>query len=340
FDAIAYGVSVNHEGEINPDEPTPPPVELEQSISDINDNINNETHQDAQDDELIQDDPDADQEDQERSIISDEFSTSFLELDDSKPADPYKTEVDESSEQSTKEDESWTQNILDELEEDSPRKEPHFGDELEEPEESFIAAEPEQYTNEFSKPAEEPAHFFYEQEQEKKGHWLLRGLLTLVCLALVLVLIAQASWFHYEKFAKYPHFVTVMSKACEWLKCELPELSDISKISSQNLVVRSHPTARQALIIDTVIVNEADFAQDFPDIALYFSDINNNIVAQRRIKPEEYLTPDILSWNEMPPEKAIHISLELMDPGKEAVNYELRFFPREKRTNNSQLQNN
>ncbi|MFT5718186.1 MAG: hypothetical protein ACI9T7_002391, partial [Oleiphilaceae bacterium] len=103
-------------------------------------------------------------------------------------------------------------------------------------------------------------------------------------------------------------------------------LTDINKIKSHNLIVRSHPTTAKALIIDATIVNDANFNQDFPNIALYFSDINNQTIAQRLIRPTEYLSDEILNWNNMPPEQPIQISLEIIDPGKEAVNYSLKFF--------------
>ena len=75
-----------------------------------------------------------------------------------------------------------------------------------------------------------------------------------------------------------------------------------------------------------MIVNEAAFNQAFPDLALYFSDINKNIVAQRLFQAKEYLSGDLASWHEMPSQQPIHISLEIVDPGKEAVNYSLKFF--------------
>jgi hypothetical protein len=106
-------------------------------------------------------------------------------------------------------------------------------------------------------------------------------------------------------------------------------LENINQIKNNNLIVRSHPTQRRSLIIDTVITNEAAYAQKFPDIALYFSDINKNIVAQRLFKAHEYLAGDLAKWQEMPSNQPIHISLEIVDPGKEAVNYTLQFFSSE-----------
>lgn len=158
---------------------------------------------------------------------------------------------------------------------------------------------------------------------------LTSAILGVACLLLVVLLLAQAGWFHYETLARYPQVAALYQKACQHFSCQLPTLSDIGKIRSNNLVVRSHPTLPKALIIETVLTNEAGFAQPFPDLGLYFSDINNNIIAQRRIKPSEYLSGELLRWEQFPVNQPIHISLEIMDPGKEAVNYNLKFFASE-----------
>lgn len=155
---------------------------------------------------------------------------------------------------------------------------------------------------------------------------LTSAVLWVSCILLVVLLLAQASWFHYETLARYPQIAALYQRACEHFSCQLPALSDIEKIRSNNLIVRSHPTLPKALIIETVLTNDAGFAQPFPDLGLYFSDINNKIIAQRRITPAEYLAGELLRWDAFPSDQPIHISLEIMDPGKEAVNYSLKFF--------------
>ena len=149
---------------------------------------------------------------------------------------------------------------------------------------------------------------------------------TTLNLSLLIVLLAQLSWFHYDKLAQFDQLTPLYKKGCELVGCELPELVDTAKIKSQNLVVRSHPTARKALIIDAVIVNQASFDQSFPNLALYFSDLNNNIIAQRLFEPSDYLAGEIKNWPTMPKNTPIHISIEIMDPGKNAVNYSVGFF--------------
>ncbi len=149
---------------------------------------------------------------------------------------------------------------------------------------------------------------------------------TIINLGLLITLLAQLAWFHYDKLARFDQLRPLYEQGCQLVGCKLPDLVDTTKIKSQNLIVRSHPTARKALIIDAVIVNQAPFDQPFPNLALYFSDLNNNIIAQRLFEPTDYVAGEIKHWSAMPKGTPIHISIEILDPGKNAVNYSVGFF--------------
>jgi len=171
----------------------------------------------------------------------------------------------------------------------------------------------------FSEPAE------YKPFAEKKS-FLRKIVWGLINLSLFIALLGQLAWYKYDSLIQYPAAKTVFTKACQILKCQLPELININLIKSQNLVVRSHPTVPHALIIDAIIVNTAGFSQPFPDMALYFSNLNNKVIAQRLFTPNDYLAGEVRSWKNLPPRIPIHISIEIYDPGSAAVNYHVRFF--------------
>jgi len=348
FDAVAYSISKvgtkKTQTTASQDTPKPPssdspPVELEESI------LNNE--------DLFADNPEEDQEEAGYSgspKVTDSFNTVFLELDDRREntQDPYSTSfssLDEepSIDQATPKDpidESWTQNILNDMESETADKiEPHISN-TETPNQAsqnhnaFMTDMPEppdtlpDSSTQHDQMNYEHANFNFQQDSDpNQRHWFMSVIFALFNTALVIVLLAQVSWYHYEKLAKYPAISSIYLLACEKLSCTLPKLEDISKIKSHNLIVRSHPTTRKALIIDTVMINEASYGQAFPDIALYFSDINKQVIAQRLIHPDEYRAGELLDWPKMPTMQPIHISLEIIDPGKEAVNYTLEFFP-------------
>jgi predicted Zn finger-like uncharacterized protein len=152
-------------------------------------------------------------------------------------------------------------------------------------------------------------------------------LLAFLIIVLLVVLIAQLGLYHFDRLAREEWIRPLYTYVCDVLKplgCELPRLTDVNKVRSEDLVVRSHPLVAEALIIDAVLVNDASFEQPFPAISLSFSDINNNVVAQRVFLPAEYLSGETRLNKLMPSKTPVPVSLELKDPGKLAVNYTIR----------------
>jgi hypothetical protein len=115
----------------------------------------------------------------------------------------------------------------------------------------------------------------------------------------------------------------VYGKACAVIGCILPDKFNPEAIHTSNLVVRSDPALHYALAVDVMLRNTASYVQPFPELELYFADINNFPVASRSFKPSEYLAGELAGKREMPPDKSIHVSLQIVDPGPSAVNYRL-----------------
>ena len=62
--------------------------------------------------------------------------------------------------------------------------------------------------------------------------------------------------------------------------------------------------------------------QPYPLLEIRFSDLSNQLVAGRRFRPSEYLPGDASLQAGMPPHQPVHISLAIVDPGKEAVSFQ------------------
>ncbi|MBW4934569.1 DUF3426 domain-containing protein [Marinobacter sp. F4206] len=150
---------------------------------------------------------------------------------------------------------------------------------------------------------------------------------TLVVLALIGVLVAQVTWFQFDRLAAIPELRPFYEKGCELAGCELEPLVNVDAIQSRKLVVRTDPENRTQLVVDAVIINRADFEQPFPAIALTFSNLNGDVVAQSIFTPEEYLAGDGQKLDTMPKDTPVRIAIEIRDPGKDAVNYNLNFRP-------------
>lgn len=158
--------------------------------------------------------------------------------------------------------------------------------------------------------------------------WLRKTVWSLVILALLATLIAQVSYFQFDRLSAQPELRPIYEIACDLVGCELEPLSAIDQIQSRKLVVRTDPEDRNALIVDAVIVNEAAFEQPFPSIGLTFSNLNGDVVAQSVFSPNEYLAGDARDMEAMPPDTPVRIAINIRDPGRDAVNYNISFRPR------------
>ncbi len=161
--------------------------------------------------------------------------------------------------------------------------------------------------------------------QRPKSHWgrkLAWSLLTVLALA---GLAGQYVWYHFDELARQDQYRPWFQMICPQVGCKVPTKVDIGLLKSSNLVVRSHPEFKGALVVDAIIYNRASFSQPFPLLELRFADTSGQLIASRRFKPGEYLSGEIAGKEEMPPQTPIHIALDILDPGAKAVNYSLSF---------------
>lgn len=153
--------------------------------------------------------------------------------------------------------------------------------------------------------------------------WYQRKLWVTLSILGLLVLAAQIAWFKFDQLSRIEPYRTAYLFICPYLGCELPTLVDIRQIATSNLVVREHPTQAQALAVDVMIINNARFDQPFPDLVLVFSDLDDKLVASRRFTPADYLGGELVGMELMPQNQKVYITLDLVDPGPEAVNYRI-----------------
>ena len=150
---------------------------------------------------------------------------------------------------------------------------------------------------------------------------------SVIVLGLIGVLIAQVTWFQFDRLSAIPELRPFYEKGCELAGCELKPLINVEAIQSRKLVVRTDPDNRSQLVVDAVIINRADFEQPFPAIALTFSNLNGDVVAQSLFTPEEYLAGEGRELEAMPTDTPVRIAINIRDPGRDAVNYNILFRP-------------
>ncbi|MET4695789.1 DUF3426 domain-containing protein [Endozoicomonas lisbonensis] len=147
----------------------------------------------------------------------------------------------------------------------------------------------------------------------------------IVAFAACLTLGTQYLWFNKNELSLDPSFRPWYQWLCQTLNCTLPPVVDINEIQSSQLLVRIHPDISEIMMVDAVIINKADHPQPWPKLSLTFSNLHDQPVASRTFSPKEYLGGELAGTKEMPANQAIRLSLELLDPGQDAVNYRLTF---------------
>ena len=169
---------------------------------------------------------------------------------------------------------------------------------------------------------DDPLQLDWQKPKPRWGRRFFWGLLIVLASA---ALAGQYIWYHFDELARQDQYRPWFQQVCPQIGCTVPSKVDIKLLKSSNLVVRSHPDFKGALVVDAIIYNRASFSQPFPLLELRFADPNGQLIASRRFKPSEYLSGEMAGKAEMPPQTPIHIALDILDPGTKAVNYSLSF---------------
>lgn len=156
---------------------------------------------------------------------------------------------------------------------------------------------------------------------KRMRRWYQQKLWPSLSVLALLILIVQMAWLKFDYFSRVEPYRTAYLYLCPVFGCKLPALIDTRQIKAYNLLVRAHPDIENALLVDAIILNKAPFEQPFPDLVLAFSDMNDKPVASRRFSPKEYLGGELAGKEYMPRDTPIRLTLDLIDPGAEAVNY-------------------
>ena len=86
----------------------------------------------------------------------------------------------------------------------------------------------------------------------------------------------------------------------------------------------THPVQANALMVSGSFVNQASFAQKFPQLLVSLFDNLGNLIANRLFNSTEYLQVD-KNRTAMDIAKPVQFRLEIVDPGTDALTYEFEF---------------
>lgn len=284
-------------------------------------------HDDMQNDEdLIHDDMDSDliHDDIEQSAPANaslDFNPDFLSINADQESDPFFNDSEKLAEPeqiNNSNDESWAQALLDDSDEEDIQPTPAKQQPVKTNKPTPTSIKPQA----FSYIEVDPLDLSLPKQRSRAKLWLSIS----ACLVLTATLILQLAYFNFEQWARQSNMRPWYQMACEQIGCTLPSSYDLNKIrTTTSPQVSSHAKFENALSVDVLFMNHANYQQAFPRLELTFSDHNDKVIAQRLFTPDEYLAGEAAGLSLMPIQTPIHIALEIRDPGTNASNYSVRF---------------
>jgi len=142
---------------------------------------------------------------------------------------------------------------------------------------------------------------------------------------LIMLLGIQWLYFNRTELANDTGWRPTMERFCDFLHCDLPLRVDLAQLELQERDVRKHPRADNALLINATLINHAGHTQPFPVFSLSFSDLKGKPVAGRHFRAAEYLGDTTGIRAGMAPGSRAHAVLEIEDPGKDAISFQIDF---------------
>ena len=192
------------------------------------------------------------------------------------------------------------------------------------PHTELIESEPPD-TDELNSPAE--LLFELDSEAENRGNDYNKPLWGGIVLLLLALAGAQLVWFNRDPLLRdFPWLRPWTETLCEHLECRTTRFRDTSAIKLLEREVRLHPRYHDSLVINATMINQAEFAQPYPQVQLLIFNRNGRIVAHRNFTPADYLTDNETATNPaMPPDLPVSFTLELSGAREDVVSYEFRF---------------
>ena len=100
---------------------------------------------------------------------------------------------------------------------------------------------------------------------------------------------------------------------------------DLQQIHLVSRELMSHPYQAEMLRLTATIVNRAPQSQPYPDLEVILLDARGEAMSKLLFSPPDYLAEGASKDSGMTPQAYLPLVLDLPDPGREAVGFELNF---------------
>lgn len=111
---------------------------------------------------------------------------------------------------------------------------------------------------------------------------------------------------------------------CNILGCDIPLRRELQSIELLQREISQDPDQDNVLRVRAMFVNQAQFKQAYPVIQVTLSDTSNQVIAIRRLQPEEYLADQPVRQG-MIPGRQVTLELRFFKPEQPVSTYEFDF---------------
>lgn len=133
-----------------------------------------------------------------------------------------------------------------------------------------------------------------------------------VLLLLILVAIAQTLYFSRSTLATfYPKTKPYLLQMCAQLKCTISLPAQIEYVVIDDSDIQEDADYADLMRFSSTLLNRAPFAQQFPNLELTLTDIEDEPKLRRIFKPQEYLPASINIADGMAPGREFNIKLAM-----------------------------
>ncbi|MGR3984692.1 MAG: zinc-ribbon domain-containing protein [Gammaproteobacteria bacterium] len=108
-------------------------------------------------------------------------------------------------------------------------------------------------------------------------------------LLLLLLFIWQVKGFFIDEYAQHEQYRGHLAAVCRIAGCKLPLRRASARIIMTHTRIDLHPRRPNAMRVTVKLVNEAVFAQPYPNLQLTLTDRNGRVVGRRAFPPDLYL---------------------------------------------------
>jgi hypothetical protein len=140
----------------------------------------------------------------------------------------------------------------------------------------------------------------------------LRYVLGFICVILVFTAALQGIYaYRWNIAAQYPFTTPYLKALCAPLKCKIALPKNIAFIVIDDSDIQEDANFSGALRFTSTLKNQADYTQAYPNIELTLTDMNDQAILRRTLKPSDYLPQSLDAIDGFASGETITINLAL-----------------------------